>query len=101
MPFTAGLASLGAIRTTEPTEGTVMPKKLLLSIAAALAAFSLAACGADGDEAASEQTEQSQQGEQPLPETELDNIPGVVAVVHYREISGAVLAASCEDEYQL
>src|SRR5699024_2626108 len=100
MPFTAGLASLGAIRTTEPTEGTVMPKKLLLSIAAALAAFSLAACGADGDESASEQTEQSQQGEQPLPEPELDNIPDVVAVVNDREISGEVFAESYEAQFQ-
>ena len=46
--------------------------------------------------AASEQTEQSQQGEQPLPEPELDNIPDVVAVVNDREISGEVFVESYE-----
>lgn len=100
MSFTADVVSLAAIQTTEPTEGAVMPKKLLLSIAAALAAFSLAACGADGDESASEETEQGQQGEQAMPEPELDNIPDVVAVVNDREISGEAFAESYEAQFQ-
>lgn len=77
-----------------------MPKKLLLSIAAALAAFSLAACGADGDETASEETEQTQQGEQAQPEPELENIPDVVAVVNDREISGEAFAESYKAQFQ-
>ena len=77
-----------------------MPKKLLLSIAAVLAAFSLAACGADDDEAASEETQQSQQGEQAMPEPELDNIPDVVAVVNDHEISGEAFAESYKAQFQ-
>ena len=77
-----------------------MPKKLLLSIAAVLAAFSLAACGADGDEAAPEETEQNQQGEQAMPEPELENIPDVVAVVNGQEISGDAFAESYDAQFQ-
>src|SRR5690625_932832 len=82
--------------------GAVMPKKLLLSIAAAFAAFSLAACGAEGegDDAASEETEQSQQGEQAMPEPERENIPDVVAVVDGQEISGETFAEKYEAQFQ-
>ncbi|GAA4118343.1 SurA N-terminal domain-containing protein [Enteractinococcus coprophilus] len=81
-------------------EGAVMPKKLLLSIAAVLAAFSLAACGADGEDAASEGTDQSQQGEQAMPEPDVENIPDVVAEVNGREISGEAFAESYEAQFQ-
>ncbi len=77
-----------------------MPKKVLLSIAAVFAAFSLAACGADGDDQATSDAEQSQQGEQAMPEPELDNIPDVVAEINDREISGATFAESYEAQFQ-
>jgi len=78
-----------------------MPKKFLLSLAALAAAFSLAACGADGeDEAASEDTGQSQeQGEEAMPEPELDNIPDVVAVVDGDEISGDDFKVNYEAQF--
>ena len=79
-----------------------MPKKFLLSIAAVAAAFSLAACGADGDdEQATEDAPQSQeQGDQAMPEPELDDIPDVVAVVDGEEISGDAFAESYEAQFQ-
>lgn len=77
-----------------------MPKKLLLSIAAVLTAFGLSACGADGDESASEDAEQSQQGEQAAPEPELDNIPDVVAEINDREITGEAFAENYEAQFQ-
>lgn len=78
-----------------------MPKKLLLSIAAVAAAFSLAACGADGDEADTDDAAQSQeQGEQAMPEPELDDIPDVVAVVNGEEISGESFSENYESQYQ-
>lgn len=79
-----------------------MPKKFLLSIAAVAAAFSLAACGADGDdEQATEDAPQSQeQGDQAMPEPELDNIPDVVAVVDEEEISGDAFAENYEAQFQ-
>ncbi|GAA4476437.1 SurA N-terminal domain-containing protein [Enteractinococcus fodinae] len=79
-----------------------MPKKFLLSIAAVAAAFSLAACGADGDdEQATEDAPQSQeQGEQAAPEPELDNIPDVVAEVDGEEISGDAFAENYEAQFQ-
>lgn len=78
-----------------------MPKKLLLSIAAVAAAFSLAACGADGDDADTDDAAQSQeQGEQAMPEPELDDIPDVVAVVNGEEISGESFSENYESQYQ-
>lgn len=79
-----------------------MPKKFLLSIAAVAAAFSLAACGADGDsEPATDDAAQSQQqGDQAMPEPEVDNIPDVVAVVDGEEISGDAFAENYESQYQ-
>ena len=79
-----------------------MPKKLLLSIAAVAAAFSLAACGTESDEdQAQEETPQSQQqGEQAMPEPELDNIPEVVAVVDGEDISGDEFSENYEAQFQ-
>lgn len=77
-----------------------MPKKLLLSIAAVFTAFGLAACGAEGDEQATEDTEQSQQGEQATPEPELENIPDVVAEINDREISGEAFSENYEAQFQ-
>lgn len=78
-----------------------MPKKLLLSIAAVAAAFSLAACGTDGDDADTDDAAQSQeQGEQAMPEPELDDIPDVVAVVNGEEISGESFSENYESQYQ-
>lgn len=77
-----------------------MPKKLLLGIAALLTAFGLSACGADGDEQATDDAEQSQQGEQAMPEPELENIPDVVAVINDREISGEAFAENYEAQFQ-
>lgn len=79
-----------------------MPKKFLLSIAAVAAAFSLAACGADGDdEQATDDAPQSQeQGDQAMAEPEVDNIPDVVAVVDGEEISGDAFAENYEAQYQ-
>ena len=54
MPFSASLDNLAEIQHHRTKEGAVVPKKLLLSIAAVLTAFGLAACGADGDEQATE-----------------------------------------------
>ena len=79
-----------------------MPKKFLLSIAAVAAAFSLAACGAESDdEQATDDAPQSQeQGDQAMPEPELDNIPDVVAVVDGEEISGDAFAENYEAQFQ-
>ena len=78
-----------------------MPKKFLLGVAAVAAAFSLAACGADGDEAATDDAAQTEeQGEQAMPEPELDNIPDVVATIDDEEISGEAFAENYEAQYQ-
>ena len=79
-----------------------MPKKFLLSIAAVAAAFSLAACGAENDdEQATDDAPQSQeQGDQAMPDPELDNIPDVVAVVDGEEISGDAFAENYEAQFQ-
>ena len=79
-----------------------MPKKFLLGLAAVAAAFSLAACGADGDdEAATDDAAQTEeQGEQAMPEPELDNIPDVVATIDDEEISGDAFAENYEAQYQ-
>lgn len=78
-----------------------MPKKLLLSLAAVGAAFSLAACGADGEQETNDEAAQNQQQEQqPMPEPELDNIPDVVAEVNGEEISGEDFTQSYEARFQ-
>ena len=79
-----------------------MPKKLLLSLAAATAALTLAACGADGeDEGAAEDAGQSeQQGQQAMPEPDLEGIPDVVAEVDGEEITGDEFSESYEAQFQ-
>lgn len=79
-----------------------MPKKLLLSIAAVAAAFSLAACGAEGDdEAATDDAAQTeQQGQEAAPEPDLEGIPDVVAVVNDEEISGETFTQNYEAQFQ-
>ena len=78
-----------------------MPKKFLLGLAAVAAAFGLAACGADGDEAATDDAAQTeQQGEQAMPEPELDNIPDVVATIDDEEISGEAFKENYEAQFQ-
>lgn len=78
-----------------------MPKKLLLSLAAAAAAFTLAACGADGEEEDGGQAEQSQeQGQQAMPEPDLENIPDVVAEIDGEEISGEEFSQNYEAQFQ-
>lgn len=76
-----------------------MPKKLLLSIAAVAAAFSLAACGGDDDQAKEEAPQSQEQGEQAAPTPELDNIPDVVAVVDGEEISGDDFSENYEAQF--
>lgn len=82
-----------------------MPKKLLLSIAAVAAAFSLAACGADGEENAggddaAQSEQQGQQGQEGMPEPNLEDIPDVVAEVNGEEISGDTFSQNYEAQYQ-
>lgn len=83
-----------------------MPKKLLLSLAAAAAAFTLAACGADGEEeggtdnAAQSEQQGGQQGEQSMPEPDLEDIPDVVAEVNGEEISGETFSTNYEAQFQ-
>ena len=75
-----------------------MPKKLLLSLAAAAAAFTLAACGADGEEEDGGQAEQSQeQGQQAMPEPDLENIPDVLsdAPASAQELRGEAIRSGC------
>ncbi len=76
-----------------------MPKKLLLSIAAVAAAFSLAACGGEDEQPAEETPQSQEQGEQTMPEPELENIPDVVAVVDGEEISGDAFAENYEAQF--
>lgn len=77
-----------------------MPKKLLLGLAAAVAAFSLAACGGDGDEAKDDAAQTQQQDGQAMPEPDLDNIPDVVAEVNGEEISGESFSENYESQFQ-
>src|SRR5699024_6562395 len=77
-----------------------MPKKLLLGLAAAVAAFSLAACGGDGDDAKDDAAQTEQQDGQEMPEPDLDNIPDVVAEVNGEEISGETFSENYESQYQ-
>lgn len=78
-----------------------MPKKLLLSVAATAAAFSLAACGAEGEEdTAPEDTEQNElQDPEAMPEPDLDDIPDVVAEINGEEIDGDAFAQNYEAQY--
>src|SRR5699024_3716454 len=81
-----------------------MPKKLLLSLAAAAAALSLAACGADGEEdtkdEAAQSQEQGQQGQEEMPEPDLEGIPDVVAEIDGEEISGDEFSKNYEAQFQ-
>lgn len=79
-----------------------MPKKLVLGLAAAVAALSLAACGGDGEEeGATDDAEQTeQQGEQAMPEPDLEDIPDVVAEIDDEEISGEEFSKNYETQFQ-
>src|SRR5699024_7117759 len=77
-----------------------MPKKLFLGLAAAVAAFSLAACGGDGDDAKDDAAQTEQQDGQERPEPDLDNIRDVVAEAKGGEISGATGSANYESQDQ-
>lgn len=79
-----------------------MPKKLLLSLAAATAALTLAACGADGEEesASGDAGQNEQQGQQSMPEPDLEGIPDVVAEVDGEEISGDEFSENYEAQFQ-
>lgn len=77
-----------------------MPKKLLLSIAAVAAAFGLAACGGDDEQPAQDTPQSQQQGDQAMPEPELDDIPDVVAIVDGEEISGEAFSENYEAQFQ-
>lgn len=79
-----------------------MPKKLLLSLAAATAALTLAACGADGEEesASGGAGQNEQQGQQSMPEPDLEGIPDVVAEVDGEEISGDEFSENYEAQFQ-
>ena len=77
-----------------------MPKKLFLGLAAAVAAFSLAACGGDGDDAKDDAAQTEQQDGQAMPEPDLDNIPDVVAEVNGEDISGEEFSKNYESQFQ-
>ncbi len=77
-----------------------MPKKFLLGLAAVAAVFGLAACGADNQAATDNASQTEEQGQQAMPEPELDNIPEVVAVVDGKEISGETFAENYEAQFQ-
>lgn len=78
-----------------------MPKKLLLSLAAAAAALTLAACGAEGEEDTKDEAAQSQQqGQEAMPEPDLEGIPDVVAEVDGEEISGDAFSKNYEAQFQ-
>lgn len=80
-----------------------MPKKLLLSLAAAATALTLAACGAEGEEDTNDDAAQGQQGQQEqqaMPEPDLENIPDVVAEVEDEEITGEEFSENYEAQFQ-
>src|SRR5699024_4882565 len=68
--------------------------------AAAVAAFSLAACGGDGDDAKDDAAQTEQQDGQAMPEPDLDNIPDVVAEVNGEDISGEEFSKNYESQFQ-